>query len=367
MIGLALSGGGSRAMAFHLGCLRALNDLSVLQQISVLSTISGGSVIGAYYAYTPQKSFAEFEADIRQILRVGLQHSIAWRLLQPSSLLGYATQQCQQAFTSVGARIAGRIHIPAPRRNRTDRFYEVLRQKVFDDVQLEAPRRHDMEVVVGACELRTGTAFRFSNKAIGGWRYGQALDATRDVAFAVAASAAYPFFLRCLDRTWTFSKAGAETQKRILLTDGGVYDNLGISVLEPGRSADITVHRYDCEHLIICSAGIGQEDGTSVPTAFLPRVNQAMSTIHRRVQDLAMQKLHGLKEAGKIKSFALPYLGQQDHRLPIRPPDLMPRSAVIGYGTNFAPMADEWINKLSRRGEQLTRVLIPYYMPDICT
>ena len=27
MIGLALSGGGSRAMAFHLGCLRALNDM----------------------------------------------------------------------------------------------------------------------------------------------------------------------------------------------------------------------------------------------------------------------------------------------------------------------------------------------------
>ncbi|MFZ3224451.1 MAG: patatin-like phospholipase family protein, partial [Xanthobacteraceae bacterium] len=48
-IGLALSGGGSRAIAFHLGCLRALNELGLLARVNVLSTVSGGSVIGAYY------------------------------------------------------------------------------------------------------------------------------------------------------------------------------------------------------------------------------------------------------------------------------------------------------------------------------
>ena len=54
MIGLALSGGGSRAIAFHLGSLRALNDIGLLEKINVISTISGGSVIGAYYAYYPE-------------------------------------------------------------------------------------------------------------------------------------------------------------------------------------------------------------------------------------------------------------------------------------------------------------------------
>jgi hypothetical protein len=33
MIGLALSGGGSRAIAFHLGCLRALQERGVLQKV----------------------------------------------------------------------------------------------------------------------------------------------------------------------------------------------------------------------------------------------------------------------------------------------------------------------------------------------
>ena len=48
-IGLALSGGGSRAIAFHLGCLRALNRLGLLERVAVLSTVSGGSVIGACF------------------------------------------------------------------------------------------------------------------------------------------------------------------------------------------------------------------------------------------------------------------------------------------------------------------------------
>ena len=39
-IALALSGGGARAMAFHLGCLRALHDLGILDRVRVLSTVS---------------------------------------------------------------------------------------------------------------------------------------------------------------------------------------------------------------------------------------------------------------------------------------------------------------------------------------
>jgi NTE family protein len=61
LIGLALSGGGSRAIAFHLGCLRALNQLGLLDRVKVLSTVSGGSVIGAYYM-AHQGDFPSFEA-----------------------------------------------------------------------------------------------------------------------------------------------------------------------------------------------------------------------------------------------------------------------------------------------------------------
>lgn len=49
-IGLALSGGGFRAAIFHLGVIRRLEEIGLMPHISVISTVSGGSIIGAYYA-----------------------------------------------------------------------------------------------------------------------------------------------------------------------------------------------------------------------------------------------------------------------------------------------------------------------------
>lgn len=48
-IGLAFSGGGFRASLFHLGTLTRLAELDLLRHVSVLSTVSGGSVIAAHY------------------------------------------------------------------------------------------------------------------------------------------------------------------------------------------------------------------------------------------------------------------------------------------------------------------------------
>ena len=47
-IALALSGGGFRASIFHLGVLKRLAELGWLQRVDVLSTVSGGSIIGAF-------------------------------------------------------------------------------------------------------------------------------------------------------------------------------------------------------------------------------------------------------------------------------------------------------------------------------
>lgn len=75
-IGLALSGGGSRAIAFHLGCLRALHDRGILDKISVLSAVSGGSVIAAFYAYSDD-SFEVFTHRVEAMLSRGMIWGIA--------------------------------------------------------------------------------------------------------------------------------------------------------------------------------------------------------------------------------------------------------------------------------------------------
>ncbi|MGR8931448.1 MAG: patatin-like phospholipase family protein [Gammaproteobacteria bacterium] len=48
-LGLALSGGGFRAALFHLGVLARMAELDLLRHVQVLSTVSGGSIIGAMY------------------------------------------------------------------------------------------------------------------------------------------------------------------------------------------------------------------------------------------------------------------------------------------------------------------------------
>ncbi len=48
-IGLALSGGGFRASFFHLGVIRRLEELGIMEHVEVISSVSGGSILGAYY------------------------------------------------------------------------------------------------------------------------------------------------------------------------------------------------------------------------------------------------------------------------------------------------------------------------------
>jgi len=345
--------------------MRALNDLGLLERVGVLSCVSGGSVIGALYAYSPEQSFEEFDARICEHLRSGFQRSIALELMKPKNLVPTVLNASATKFQSFLSRwgLSERSVHRYP--SRTDVFATILDREVYSGVKMGAPRRNDVEVVLGACDLRTGSAFRFGNEHSGCGRFGKLTVNDIDVGFAVAASAAFPVFLPPLDRTWEFSKNCKESSQRVVLTDGGVYDNSGFQVLEPGRDPKYSLHSFPCEYIIACNASHGQEQGDDLPLAFLPRTKKSFSVVHRRVQDMLIHHLHHLREGGTLKGFALPYLGQQDSALPWKPSDLISRESVISYPTNFSAMTDEWIEKLSARGEVLTRLLVPTYLREL--
>ena len=60
-LGLALSGGGFRASFFHLGVLKRLAELDLLRHVEVLSTVSGGSIIGALYILLLKREIEQLE------------------------------------------------------------------------------------------------------------------------------------------------------------------------------------------------------------------------------------------------------------------------------------------------------------------
>ena len=76
----------------------------------------------------------------------------------------------------------------------------------------------------------------------------------------MAASAAFPLLLPPAKRAYSFrSDVNAAPERHIvLLTDAGVYDNLALSVLEPGRWPVHTPHTYELDYIIACDAGRGR-------------------------------------------------------------------------------------------------------------
>jgi NTE family protein len=384
-IGLALSGGGSRAIAFHLGCLRALHDRGILDKVEVLSGVSGGSVIAALYAYSDEP-FESFAGRVEEVLARGMVWGIAREtflsfelpkivvaislagaaavLAQTLQLVGWLLGLVKLQPSWLGA-ITNQILDLAPRfASRTTAFERHLVRRYFGDLRMDAVGRQGLSVVINAAELRTETAFRYGSLESGCWRFGRLTERPR-VATAVAASAAFPAALPALDHFLTFTKNGVETRHRVIITDGGVYDNLGVTCMLPGRSSHFSTNAVPVDFIIACDAGQGMPSGARRPAFWMSRMLATVLTIHRRTQTMTQNMLHRMVANGEIQGFLMPYLGQQDSALSIRPADLVSRDQVADYPTNFNPMSKMNIHKLSKRGEQLTRCLVDIHAPGL--
>lgn len=385
-IALALSGGGARAMAFHLGCFRALHDRKILPKVKVMSTVSGGSVIGACWAYRSE-GFTEFERNVVSTLRRGLQRDILREALcggeAPKILATILFTGTLSLFLSLLSLVAsrGRILLGIPTRSvedglgalarrlpiwgsMTTAFEAALVRHHFGNRTVNQVQRVGLTTIVNACDLRTGTAFRFGSKKSGGWRYGTVVGSPPTVAKAVAASAAFPILLPPLVETFEFEKKGQTTRNTVSLTDGGIFDNLGITVIEPGRASD-SLFNHPVSHVISLNAGAGQFEGEERCYWWPGRLARSFKTVHRKAQDAGYWRLHKFAETGELRGFGMIYLGQQDAKLPWRPVDLVRRDEVRGYPTDFAPMAARDLELLAKRGEQLTHIIVDRYLPDL--
>ena len=143
-----------------------------------------------------------------------------------------------------------------------------------------------------------------------------------------------------------------------------MFDNLGVSVLEPGRDGEIT-DTYPVTHIISLNAGPGQLEGGDRPFWWGGRVTKSFEAVHRKTQDHVYSRLHRHVESGDLSGFGMVYLGQQDHRLPYCPADLVTRDDVRRYPTDFAPMSAKDLDLLARRGEQLTQIILDRYLSQL--
>ena len=193
-MGLALSGGGSRAVAFHLGTLRALEDLGFLDEIQVLSGVSGGAVMAGLLGYT-NEDFQAVDKKTAAFLKRGLVWPSFKKLLHPMRLVqvlaAFVIVTIPTFVLNLFRRITLKLFSFLPGNSHVNRclgklrwaiplWYShthVMRDAIADLVGTRScaeETRHGMSVVLNACELRTSTAFRMSNEHYGSWRYGWA-------------------------------------------------------------------------------------------------------------------------------------------------------------------------------------------------
>ena len=354
-VGLALSGGGFRATVFGLGALRALHDRGVLRDVTVVSGISGGSLLAAMWAYGPD-SFADFDSSVTSLVTAGLQWEIARRALTPRAVAADAA--------SVAHAVAGKPFGVQRSSTRTEALVRALSARPFGQRQLGDVTHPGLTTVISATDLATGSAVRFGSKVSSVSSIGDITDPV-PVANAVAASAAYPVLLPHLRRTYTFTKRdGTQESRSLLITDGGVYDNLGLTPLLPRRSAAHTSHVYDLDYIIAVDAGQGRSVRTA-PNFVLGRLGRSFQIAYSRAQDGSRARLNQYAEEGAMHGFIHSYLGTRDERLPLPLADLVPREAVVNYPTDVARMTPENLHLLATRGEQLTRILVERYCPQL--
>ncbi len=378
-IALALSGGGSRAMAFHLGCLRALHDLGILQRVSTMSAVSGGSVIAGIYCSHPG-DFAAFERRVRDVLSHGFLGPAVRTALTTDEGMRAIVTRVLLAVDRTSAFIVRRALAAVRSRPKWGwlRTSPVLRQssrttilrrtfsKMYGGAKLTDLRSDRPRLVIVACELRAKAAFYFTADRLHCWRYGSSGSEGVELADAVAASAAYPAALPAIETNMLFEKSGRTERHRVTLTDGGVYDNLGLAPFWPGRDPTISLDTGSHQRIIVCRAGYALDVADPAST-MLSRMNAAFESVFARAQNLAVTRLYDLVRGGELKGFLLPYLGQRDASLRYPPDDLVRCEEVAGYPTNFSAMPTAWIERLSQRGEQLVHALVRENWPEMLT
>ena len=228
--GFALSGGGFRATLFHLGALWRMNEFGLLGSLDRITSVSGGSILAGLLA-------------------------CRWRALTFDDAVAsnYRTEIAEpiQAFCArtidVWAVAKGKLN---PFKRASDYVAEAYDEHLFhgatlhdfpNDEAKEGPR-----FIVYATNMQSGVSFRFSRPYMADYRIGMN-EKTGSVraADAVAASSAFPPILtpKILETDPKDWKSFPNTDKpgdlwpneafrrKIYLTDGGVYDNMGLEAI----------------------------------------------------------------------------------------------------------------------------------------
>ncbi|PYE30632.1 NTE family protein [Rhizobium sp. PP-WC-1G-195] len=331
-LGLALSGGGFRAAAFHLGCFTALKEVGLLYKLDLLTCVSGGSIAGGFLV-------ANWSSN--------------------SVLEDFRTYLSTQSI-AVSSVVGGLF---SPFETRLEKLAQAYDRDLFHEKTLGSlaggPR-----IYFNATNLATGNMFFFvagksvaegvsSEAEMGDHDTGTTLAEQFPISHAVAASSAFPpvFPPLRLDAD-VYPSAATEY---VTLTDGGVYDNLGVNPL-------LRYKRNPLDYCIVSDGGKPFEV-TSEPTESGAVVlKEAINILMEQVRGLQFARLQFAYEAKK---------GPKPLWFSINSEEGEERVGDAAFSslirTNLKRLDPIEVEVLTRHGRALTLARMRKYAPELLT
>jgi len=273
-VALCLSGGGYRAMLFHLGALWRLNDAGLLRGLVRVSSVSGGSITAGVLGLAWTK--LQFDNNNTAI-------NLRELLIDPVRRLADKT-------IDQGSIIKGLV---LPWKTIADEVADAYRRYLFGNSTLQDLPSDEQgpRFVLNATNVQTNVLWRFSKPFMGDYRVGLVKNPKLDLAVAVGASSAFPPFLSPsvlklnpadFDPTTKGDLQFEPYTSEVVLTDGGVYDNLGLETAWKGF-----------ETILVSDGGGGSSDQPRPKRDWLGHVYRVLHLLDTQVRSLRKRQVIG--------------------------------------------------------------------------
>jgi NTE family protein len=317
---LAFSGGGTRAAAMAYGVLQELRDTPLvtdgqrerlLDKVTHISSVSGGSFTAAYYGLYGDKTFDTFESEF---LRKDVEGALTKSLFRPSHWFG--------------------------NKGRTERAIEYYNKILFHDATFaDMIQPHRPMIIINASDLAYGVRFSFIQDYFN--LFCSDLNSF-PVARAVAASSAVPVVfnpvvienyegcngMQLNSHTTELAKqneefsetlkglqsySDKESRKYIHFVDGGITDNMGlramtdvVAIAGGPREMVNTIHRKIPRNVVFLSVNASTEhksgmDKTTEQPSMLEAMNAMTDVQLHRYNAATVDKVKESLDAWKTK------------------------------------------------------------------
>lgn len=295
-VGLGLSGGGYRATLFNLGALMRLNEFGLMGKIQRITSVSGGSITSGYLAmrWNDLRFGDDGVAENFREVVVGPLWDFCGKPLDTRAVISGVLDP----FHRISDKVAG-----------------LYNKRLFNHFTMDSvPAGEGIpQFLFYGANLQTGSSVRMMRNMLYDWKIGALAMNDWELATVVGISSAFPpvlspVLLSADPGKWIRGKYAVcfdqvEYRQKLFLTDGGVYDNMGMEALwkkfdNELAGGDRTFQAYredDFDFVLISDAG--------APLTYQPKPGINWLSLTMRAFDIISDQARAVRKRWLIDKF----------------------------------------------------------------